>query len=82
MDKFVGSLYILKQKLRFCKVCARWVPHLLSNEQKLNRVNCAKKKNKTKTNKQTNQKKKKYEHCDPNRLDEIVTGDETWINFF
>ena len=32
---------ILKKCLDLRKVCARWVPHLLTEEQKTQRLNCA-----------------------------------------
>ena len=43
------------------------VPHLLTDEQKQSRVRLA------------SQVIEKYDKCDPRRLEEIVTGDETWI---
>ena len=48
----------------------RWVPHLLTDEQKQSRVRLA------------SQVIEKYDKCDPRRLEEIVTGDETWIYHF
>ena len=32
---------ILKQQLRLRNVCAIWIPHLLTGEQKQNRLDCA-----------------------------------------
>ena len=32
---------ILKKRLDLRKVCARWVPHLLTEEQKTQRLKCA-----------------------------------------
>ncbi|XP_061178417.1 histone-lysine N-methyltransferase SETMAR-like [Saccostrea echinata] len=61
---------ILKENLKLRKVCARWVPHLLSEEQKRIRVEMA------------SQLLTIYEDCDQRRINEIVTGDETWIYFF
>ena len=46
------------------------MPHLLPDEQKQSRVRLA------------SQVIKKYDKCDPRRLEEIVTGDETWIYHF
>ena len=46
------------------------MPHLLTNEQKQSWVRLA------------SQVLKKYDKCDPCRLEEIVTGDETWICHF
>ena len=48
----------------------RWVPHLLTDEQKKSRVRLA------------SQVIEKYDKCDPRHLEEIVTGDETWIYHF
>ena len=58
-------LKILHERLGLGKICARWVPHLLSDEQKQSRVRLA------------SQLIEKYDKCDPHRLEEIVTGDET-----
>ena len=63
-------LKILRERLGRRKICARWVPHLLTHEQKQSRVRPA------------SQVIEKYDKCDPRRLEEIVTGDETWIYHF
>lgn len=63
-------LKILRERLGLRKICARWVPHLLTDEQKQSRVRLA------------SQVIEKYDKCDPRRLEEIVTGDETWIYHF
>ena len=63
-------LKILREGLGLHKICARWVPHLLTDEQKQSRVRLA------------SQVIEKYDKCDPRRLEEIVTGDETWIYHF
>ena len=63
-------LKILRERLGLRKICACWVPHLLTDEQKLSRVRLA------------SQVIEKYDKCDPRRLEEIVTGDETWIYHF
>ena len=34
-------LKILRERLGLCKICARWVPHLLTDEQKQSRVRLA-----------------------------------------
>ena len=60
-------LKILREQLGLCKICACWVPHLLTDEQKQSRVRIA------------SQVIEKYDKCDPRRLEEIFTGDETWI---
>ena len=49
---------------------ARWVTHLLTDKQKQSPVILA------------SQVIEKYDKCDPRRLEEIVTGDETWICHF
>ena len=63
-------LKILCEGLWLHKICARWVPHLLTDEQKQRRVRLA------------SQVIEKYDKCDPCRLEAIVTGDETWIYHF
>ena len=63
-------LKILSEQLGLRKICARWVPHLLTDEQKQSRVRLA------------SQVIEKYDKCDPHHLEEIVTGDETWIYHF
>ena len=65
-----GVLKILRERLGLWKICARWVPHLLTDEQEQSRVRLA------------SQVIEKYDKCDPGRLEEIVTGDETWIYHF
>ena len=47
-----------------------WVPHLLTEGQKKNGVRLA------------SQVIEKYDKCDPHHLEEIVTGNETWIYRF
>ena len=61
---------ILCERLGLHKICARWALHLLTDEQKQSRVRLA------------SQVIEKYDKCDPCRLEEIVTGDETWIYHF
>ena len=63
-------LKILREQLGLRKICTRWVPYLLTDEQKQSRVRLA------------SQVIEKYNECDPRRLEEIVTGDETWIYHF
>ena len=63
-------LKILRERLGLRKICARWVPHLLTDEQKQSQVRLA------------SQVIEKYDKCDPRRLEEIVTGYETWIYHF
>ena len=63
-------LKILREQLGLCKICACWVPHLLTDEQKQSWVRFA------------SQVIEKYDKCDPRRTEEIVTVDETWIYHF
>ena len=63
-------LKILCERLGLHKICTHSVPHLLTDEQKQSRVRLA------------SQVIEKYDKCDPRRLEEIVTGDETWIYHF
>ena len=65
-----SALKILRERLGLRKICALWVPHLLTDEQKQSRVRLA------------SQVIEKYDKCDPRLLEEIVTGDETWIYHF
>ena len=63
-------LKILRERLWLRKICARWVSHLLTDKQKQSQVRLA------------SQVIEKYDKCDPRRLEEIVTGDETSIYHF
>ena len=63
-------LKILHERLGLRKIIARLVPHLLTDEQKQSRVRLA------------SQVIEKYDKCDLRCLEEIVTGDETWIYHF
>ena len=61
---------ILKKHLKVSKISARWVPHLLTDEQKRQRVKVAKK---------LLQMFPKY---DKKQFANVVTGDETWVHYF
>ena len=63
-------LKILHERLGLCKIRARRVPYLLTDEQKQSRVRLA------------SQVVEKYDKCDPRHLEGILTGDETWIYHF
>ena len=63
-------LKILRERLGLRKMWALWVPHLLTDEQKQSRVRLA------------SQVIEKYDKCDLRCLEEIVTGDETWVYHF
>ena len=58
---------ILKKRLDLRTVCARWVPHLLTEEQKTHRLKCARELLKT------------YKGCTGNSqvISNLLTGDET-----
>ena len=61
---------ILKKHLKVRKISARWVPHLLTDEQKRQRVKLAKK---------LLQMFPKY---DKKQFANVATGDETWVHYF
>ena len=56
---------ILKKRLDLRKVCARWVPHLLTEKQKTQRLKCARELLKT------------YKVCNRRVISNLLTGDET-----
>ena len=57
---------ILHNELSVKKVCAKWVPHVLSDENKRKRVEIS---------------RQLLEYLD-NGFQNIITGDESWFNFF
>ena len=61
---------ILKKRLDLRKICARWVPHLLTEEQKTQRLKCAWELLKT------------YKGCNSRVISNLLTGDETWVHMF
>ena len=61
---------ILKKRLDMRKVCARWVPHLLTEEQKTQHLKCAWELLKT------------YKGCNSRVISNLLTGDETWVHMF
>ena len=61
---------ILKKRLDPRKVCARWVPHLLTEEQKTQRLKCDQELLKT------------YKGCNSWVISNLLTGDETWMHMF
>ena len=61
---------ILKKRLDLRKVCAWWVPHLLTEEQKTQRLKCARELSKT------------YKGCNSRVISNLLTGDETWVHMF
>ena len=65
----VGSVHtILKKILKVRRLTARWMPHLLTNEQKSQRVKTAR------------ELLKRYPKFDKNVFNSFVTGDETWVS--
>ena len=61
---------ILKKRLDLRKVCARWVPYLLTEEQKTQCLKCAWELLKT------------YKGCNSLVISNLLTGDETWVHMF
>ena len=61
---------ILKKRLDLRKVSTRWVPHLLTEEQKIQRLKCAQELLKT------------YKGCNSRVISNLLTGDETWVHMF
>ena len=61
---------ILKKHLKVRKISARWVPHLLTDEQKRQRVKVAKK------------LLQMFQKYDEKQFANVVTGDETWVHYF
>ena len=61
---------ILKKPLKVRKISARWVPHLLTDEQKRQRVKVAKK------------LLQMFPKNDKKQFANVVTGDETWVHYF
>ena len=61
---------IMKKRLDRRKVCARWVPHLLTEEQKTQRLKCA------------HELLKTYKGCNSRVISNLLTGDETWMHMF
>ena len=61
---------ILQDKLRCRKVSVRWISHILTQEIKRDRVAYSK------------SLLQSDDNCDPRRLHEVVTGDETWVHHY
>ena len=71
LDVSIGTIHkVLHEELGLRKISARWVPHVLTPEQKKNRVSCAR------------QLLDIFGPNGPKRISDIVTGDETWIYFY
>ena len=61
---------ILKKRLNLRKICATWVPHLLTEEQKTQCLKCAP------------ELLKIYKGCNSQVISNLLTGDETWVHMF
>ena len=61
---------ILKKRLDLRKVCARWVPHLLTEEQKTQHLKCVRELLKT------------YKGCNSPVISYLLTNDESWMHMF
>ncbi|GFU74553.1 histone-lysine N-methyltransferase SETMAR [Trichonephila clavipes] len=59
---------VISEKLKFRKLCARWVPRLLTEEHKLKRMAC------------TLDFLDRYHKEGDQFLERIATGDETWVS--
>jgi len=67
----IGAVHsILIKHLKMNKIFARWIPHLLTEDQKRIRVKTAK------------SLLKMYPKYDSRSFANIVTGDETWVHFY
>ena len=61
---------ILKKRLDLRKVCAKWVPHLLTEEQKTQCLKCARELLET------------YKGCNSRVISNLLTRYETWVHTF
>ena len=67
----VGAAHtILRRDLKMRRISARWIPHLVTEEQKLARVRIAK------------QLLKHFPKHNNRSFANIITGDETWVHFY
>ena len=67
----VGAAHtILRHDLKTRRISARWIPHLVTKEQKLARVRSAK------------QLLKKLTKYNSRSFANIITDDETWVHFY
>ena len=67
----IGAAHtILRRDLEMRRISARWIPHLLTQEQKLARVRMSK------------QLLKQFPKYNNRSFANIITGDETWIHFY
>ena len=61
---------ILKKRLNLRKGCARWIPHLLTEEQKTQHLKCGRELLKT------------YKGYNSRVISNLLTCDETWVHMF
>ena len=61
---------ILRHDLKMRRISARWIPHLVTKEQKLARVRI------------TRQLLKQFPKYNNQPFSNIITGDETWVHFY
>jgi histone-lysine N-methyltransferase SETMAR len=67
----VGTVHtIIHDELKMKKVCAKWLPHLLTEAQKKERE------------RYSAQLLAVFEPQGPKRLTDVITGDETFISFY
>ena len=67
----VGAAHtILRRDLKMRRISARWIPHLVTKEQKLARVRIAK------------QLLKQFPKCNNQSFAYSIIGDETWVHFY
>ena len=69
---------ILKKHLKIRKISARWLPHLLTDEQKRQRIKVAKKL----LQMFPKYDKMQFPKYDKKQFANVVTGDETWVHYF
>ncbi|XP_062582211.1 histone-lysine N-methyltransferase SETMAR-like [Saccostrea cucullata] len=62
--------FILKRILKVRKISARWIPHILTDDQKKVRIQTAKR------------LLKMFPNFNQRQFANIVTGDETWVHYF
>ena len=68
LDNSSGSAFsTLDNGLGYRKVCARWIPHIFTSQQKRDKVAYS------------SALLQMYENCDPRRLDDLLIGDDTWL---
>ncbi|CAF4656764.1 unnamed protein product [Rotaria sp. Silwood2] len=71
LEIYSPAIYsILRDHLKLRKVCARWVPHLLTTDQKRLRVQFC------------HESLKRFEQGRSWRVFDIVTGDESWFHHY